>query len=97
MDFIDRQRTRRRHLEVVPVAFLASPVEPPFASADELLGSITLKANRVKYKITRQDLLPYDAWLDFGIAQLTMPVVGNFDTNAILHPGWLVYITETGS
>ena len=88
----------RLTLDVIPLAFVADPFVPP-ASADELLGSITLKANRVTRNIKRIDVQPYDAWLGFGIAQLTMPVVGDFDTNAILHPGWLIYVTDnsTGS
>lgn len=97
MEFLDRKTPRRKRLDVTPLAFLASQAPNPFASVDEVLGSITLKANRTSSRITRQKLPPYDAWLDFGIAQLTMPVVGNFDTNAILHPGWLVYITESGT
>ena len=137
MDFITRQIPRRKRLEVIPLAFLADPAPQPVATDDQVVGAITLKANkfakserwlldtvpldfladpvpnpddqfagaitlkanRVSRKVKRLDVQPYDAWLGFGIAQLTMPVVGDFDTNAILHPGWRIYVTDnsTGS
>lgn len=137
MDFITRQIPRRKRLEVIPLAFLADPAPQPVATDDQVVGAITLKANkfakserwlldtvpldfladpvpnpddqfagaitlkanRVSRKVKRLDVQPYDAWLGFGIAQLTMPVIGNFDTNAILHPGWLIYVKDnsTGS
>jgi len=96
MQYVTRQTPRRRHLDVVSLAFLAEP-SAAVATDSEILGSITLRAKRVTRNIKRIDVQPYDAWLGFGIAQLTMPVVGDFDTNAILHPGWLVYITESGT
>ena len=135
MDFITRQIPRRKRLEVIPLAFLADPAPQPVATDDQVIGAITLKANkfakserwaldtvplafladpvpnpddqfagaitlkanRVSRKVKRLDVQPYDAWLGFGIAQLTMPVIGNFDTNAILHPGWLIYVTSSGN